>query len=170
MPFGPVDPTAIQPLFDARRVARPRAVAARRPGGYVLALAVPLVLGTLTARAEVSCPDQLDVQQRASPPAGWAVNYTDVAPRLAGVTLFDGPPANRVSLKYDSRRQSGREVVLAWRLHDSPRSYYLQCAYERTTAVISMPLPPGIRECEVVFDRSSTYPGGGMPVKRTVCR
>jgi hypothetical protein len=129
-----------------------------------------LVFGVTSVRAEVACPNQLSVQQRADPPSGWSVTYQEIAPRLSAVSIFDGPPSNRVSLKVDKRRQTGRELTLAWKLHDSPRSYYLQCGYERTTAQISLPLPPGVRECEVVMDRTASYPGGGLAVKRMVCR
>jgi hypothetical protein len=126
--------------------------------------------GAPAARAEVSCPDQLSVHQRAEAPEGWSVSYAETAPRLAGVTLFDGPPANRVSLKFDQRKQTSRELILVWNLRDSPRSHYLQCSYERTTAAIATPLPPGIRQCEVVYDRTASYTGGSSPVKRNVCR
>lgn len=152
---------------------RPASVARRRHVATA-AGAAALIAATAgsvpAARAEVSCPDRLQVAQQAQPPEGWAVSYAGGMPRLAGVTLFDGPPANRASLKHDRRKQTGRELILIWRLRDSPRSHYLQCSYERTTAVISMPLPPGLRECEVAFDLTSSYPGGAMPVKRMVCR
>jgi hypothetical protein len=144
-------------------VRRP-AILARLLGAGVLA-----AHGWL-AHAEVSCPDQLSVQQRAEAPQGWSVSYQETSPRLAAVALFDGPPANRVNLKFDQRKQTARELILVWQLRESPRSHYLQCSYERTTATIATPLPPGVRECEVVFDRTSTYPGGGSPVKRNVCR
>jgi hypothetical protein len=122
------------------------------------------------AHAEFACPDTLSVQQRAEPPAGWSVNYTEQAPRLSGVIIFDGPPANRVSLKYTKRQQTDKEMILTWDLSDSPRSFYLQCSYERTTALIASPLPPGVRTCQVVFDRGVSYPGGGLAIKRMVCR
>jgi hypothetical protein len=127
------------------------------------------LLTAAAAHAEVACPGQLSVQQRAEAPAGWNVAYGEPPFRLAEVTLFDGPPAGRASLKYDERKQSARELTLVWKLRESPRSHYLQCAYERTAAVISMALPPGVRVCEVVFDRTSGYPGAAMPVKRMVC-
>lgn len=136
-------------------------------------LAVVLVVSATaagSARAEVSCPDQLSVQQRAEAPSGWSVSYSDTPPRLTGVTLFDGPPSNRVSLKYNRRRQTGKELILSWILPDSPRSHYLLCSYERTTAQINTALPPGTRRCDVVFDRSTSYPGGGLPVKRMFCQ
>ena len=134
-------------------------------------LAVLALLGGAdVARAEVSCPDQLQVEQRAQAPSGWSVAYSDIGPRLSGITLFDGPPANRSSLKYDRRRQTATELILTWILRDSPRSHYLLCSYERTTAQINTALPPGTGRCDVVFDRTTSYPGGGLPVKRMVCQ
>jgi hypothetical protein len=97
------------------------------------------------------------------------VSYQETAPRLSAVTIFDGPPSNRVSLKYAKRRQTTRELILTWSLPDTPRTYYLQCGYERTSAQISSPLPPGVRECEIVMDRTTSYPGGGLAVKRMNC-
>lgn len=135
-----------------------------------LGLTLLLAGAAADAPAEVSCPDQLSVEQRAEAPEGWSVAYLEAPPRLTGVTLFDGPPANRVSLKYDRRRRTSKELILIWDLADIPRSHYLQCSYERTTAQISTALPPGSRRCEVVFDRTTSYPGGGLPVKRMVCR
>jgi hypothetical protein len=135
--------------------------------GCVLCLALA---STSPARAEMTCPDTLGVQQRAETPAGWSVSYVEQAPRLSGVAIFDGQPANRATLKYNWRRQTAKELILRWDLILNPRSYYLQCSYERTTAQISSALPPGVRSCEVVYDRNVSYPGGGLAVKRMVCR
>jgi hypothetical protein len=133
-------------------------------------LAAALLGLAAAARAEMTCPDSLSVDQRADPPTGWNVTYGEQAPRLAGVTIFDGQPANRVSIKYSKRRQNDKELILTWDLGTSPRSFYLQCSYERTTAQIATALPPGARTCEVVYDRTVSYPGGGFAVKRMVCR
>ena len=138
--------------------------------GALLAAAIALLAFARVAGAEMSCPDTLSVQQKADPPSGWSVTYVEQAPRLAGVTIFDGQPANRVSLKYNRRRQTAKELILGWDMADSPRTYYLQCSYERSTAQIATPLPPGVRTCEVVYDRNVTYPGGGLAIKRMVCR
>ena len=142
-------------------------VRSAKPGRVVLAACL---LACLPAHAELACPDSLEVQQRAVPPNGWSASYGEQAPRLTGVTVFDGPPANRASIKYNYRQQIGHELRLVWNLVYSPRSYYVQCQYERTSALISAPLPAGTRGCEVVFDRNLSYPGGGMVVKRMVCR
>ena len=138
--------------------------------GWKCAACAALLGLPIAAQAEVACPDTLDVQQHAEPPKGWTVGYVEQSPRLSGVTIFDGPPANRVTLKYSRRKQSGSEMVMTWNLSDSPRSIYLQCSYERTTAQISSPLPPGVRLCDVVYDRNVTYVGGGLAIKRMVCR
>jgi len=124
----------------------------------------------MAGRAEIACPDTLGVNQHAEPPSGWSVIYGEQAPRLSGVTIFDGQPANRVSIKYTGRRQSDKELMLTWDLGSNPRSFYLQCSYERTTAQIATALPPGVRTCEVVYDRTMSYPGGGFAIKRMVCR
>lgn len=128
------------------------------------------LLGASAVRAELACPDTLEVQQHANAPSGWNAAYGEQAPRLTGVTVFDGPPANRASVKYNYRRQIARELHLIWNLTYNPRSYYVQCQYERTTALISTALPAGTRGCQVVFDKNTSYPGGAMPVKRMVCR
>jgi hypothetical protein len=134
-------------------------------------LAAAALLGwSAGGRAEIACPDTLSVSQRADPPTGWSVTYAEQAPRLSGVTIFDGQPANRASIKYTNRRQSAKEMILTWDLGDSPRSFYLQCSYERSTAQIASALPPGVRTCEVVYDRTVSYPGGGLAIKRMVCR
>jgi hypothetical protein len=111
----------------------------------------------------------LEVQQRATVPEGWTASYSNEAPRLIGVSLFDGPPDNRAGMKYNYRRQIGRELHLTWTFIYSPRSHYLQCQYDRTSALITSPLPPGTRECEVVYEPAGAR-SGTMIVKRMVCR
>lgn len=122
------------------------------------------------AQAEVSCPDSLSVQQRAEVPAGWTVSIAETPPRLASVTLYDGQPASRATLKVTKRQQSGSETRLVWMLPETPRSIYLQCGYERTAAQISMPLPPGTSRCDVAVDRTQSYPSGATVIKRMVCK
>lgn len=138
--------------------------------GLTLAGTALLILSASAARAETACPDTLAVRQTAEVPSGWTVTMSEQPPRLASVTLFDGQPANRASLKYTKRQQTGSETRLQWQLPQTPRSIYLQCGYERTAALISMPLPPGTTRCEVVFDRTTSYPSGASVIKRMVCR
>ena len=127
-------------------------------------------LGSVNVSAETSCPASLSVRQSAEPPAGWTVMMAETPPRLAAVTLFDGQPANHVALKASKRQHSGTESRMTWMLPQTPRSIYLQCGYERTAALIAMPLPPGTSQCDVVFDRTTTYPSGASVIKRMVCK
>ena len=129
------------------------------------ALSIPSI-----AAAETACPDTLTVQQRAEAPNGWDVSYAEQAPRLSGVAIFDGPPSNRASLKYNLRNHSAKEVQVRWNLIYSPRSHYLQCSYARTTAHTSIALPAGTRMCEVIYDRNVSNPGAGPAIKRMVCK
>jgi hypothetical protein len=128
------------------------------------------LLGSPAAQAEWACPDSLQVEQRANPPSGWTASYSNLVSRLSGVAIFDGPPSNRASIKYNMRRQSASELRVRWDLIYSPRSHYVQCQYERTSAMISAPLPAGVRTCDVVYDRKVAYADGGMAVKRMVCK
>ncbi len=132
-----------------------------------LAVLMPMAV---SCWAEVSCPDSIRAEQKVEAPTGWSVSYGEASSRLAGIALFDGPPANRVRIKQAQGRQGKRELVLRWILPDSPRTQYLQCNYDRSNAVLTMPLPPGVRTCELVFERGNTIPGGSMPVKRMFCR
>ena len=117
--------------------------------------------------AEVSCPDQLSVQQRADPPAGWSVQYQETAPRLSAVTIYDGPPRNRVSLKYDQRKQTARELI-----SDLDRFPTVRAAITCSAATSAPPRKSArrfLRACasvEIVMDRTTSYPGGGLAVKR----
>ncbi|MBM3395158.1 MAG: hypothetical protein FJY37_11080 [Betaproteobacteria bacterium] len=129
-----------------------------------------LALASGSARAETVCPDTLAVRQTAEVPSGWQVTMSEQPPRLASVTLFDGQPANRASLKFTKRQSSGGELRLTWMLPETPRSIYLQCGYERTAALISAPLPPGTTRCDVVFDTRTSYPSGASVIKRMVCK
>jgi len=151
----------------ADRAVTPMSIVTRRSKPLVLAATL---LASPVAHAELACPDTIEVQQRANTPNGWNAAYGEQSPRLTGVTVFDGPPANRASVKYNYRRQIAHELHLIWNLTYNPRSYYVQCQYERTSALISAPLPAGTRGCEVVFDKNTSYPAGGMAVKRMVCR
>lgn len=79
------------------------------------------------------------------------------------------PPTGSGSSRIRRARASANSCF-AGCVRDSPRTHYLQCSYDRSNAVLTMPLPPGVRACELVFERGNTIPGGSMPVKRMFCR
>lgn len=124
----------------------------------------------LTARAEVVCPDSLEVQQRAVAPSNdWTVSYTAPPLRLVGITLYDGPPSQGRKVKPFSVRRGKRELRVSWRLGESRRNFHLVCGYERTTASLVTVLPPGVKGCNAVFDRRVSSGDEEPAVKRMVC-
>jgi len=61
-------------------------------------------------RAESACPATIVVEQRASAPApDWTVSYSGYETAVAGVTIFDGPPAQQASLVPDNEKTSRRQ-------------------------------------------------------------
>ncbi|HEX4986189.1 MAG TPA: STY0301 family protein [Burkholderiales bacterium] len=138
---------------------RPTALA-----GFALAA----VLAT-AARAEVLCPDSLEVRQEASAPADWTVSYTEPPLRLTGVTIYDGPPSQNRRVKPHSVKSTKGELQVSWRLPQSRRNFHLVCSYERTSASLVGLLPPGVNGCNAVFDRRVSYGNEALAVKRMVC-
>jgi hypothetical protein len=121
------------------------------------------------ARAESACPQTVAVEQRASAPApDWTVSYSGYETAVAGVTIFDGPPAEQASLVPDSEKTVGDSIIQVWKLPKSERGYWLQCNYANTTAQISHRLA-GVSRCDVVSDRNMRFGGGGYVVKSVNC-
>ena len=122
-------------------------------------------------QAESACPATIVVEQRASAPApDWTVSYSGYETAVAGVTIFDGPPAQQASLVPDSEKQAGDNIIQVWQLPTSDRGYWLQCNYANTTAQISRRLPPSFKRCDVVLDHNMRFGGGGNVVKSVNCK
>jgi hypothetical protein len=135
-----------------------------------LLLAVAVALLTHSVRAEVVCPDSLEVQQQAIAPSDeWTSMYSDPPLRLIGVTIYNGPPSQNRKVKPSSTRSAQGELRIVWRLPESPRNFHLVCTYERTSASLVTVLPPGVTVCTSIFDRRVSYGRGGHAVKRMVC-
>lgn len=128
-----------------------------------------LALLAATSRAEVLCPDSLEVEQQAIVNGDWTVSYTNPPLRLTGVTIYDGPPSQNHKVKPYSVRSTKGELRVSWRLPQSRRNFYLNCSYERTTASLVGLLPPGVNGCNAVFDRRVSYGNDTLAVKRMVC-
>lgn len=133
------------------------------------AICTGLVLVTsMPAKAEIVCPDVLNVEQRAAPPSDWQVGYVERPARLIGVTVYDGLPRDR-AVGPTTRKSTGGTLTLRWRLRENRRSYYVECSYEQTTARLYTALPPGVLLCEAAFDLR-VKAVGGHPVKRMYCQ
>src|SRR5258708_37737314 len=113
-------------------------------------------------RGESACPATVVVEQRASAPApDWTVSYSGYETAVAGVTIFDGPPAQQASLVPDSEKTVGDNIIQVWRMPKSDRRYCLQCNYTNTTAQISRRLPANIRRCDFVLNHNERFIVGG---------
>ena len=123
------------------------------------------------AQAESACPATIAVQQRASAPASdWTVTYSGYETAVAGVTIFDGPPAQQASLVPDNEKTVGDSIIQVWQLPKSNRRYWLQCDYANTTAQISRRLESGVSRCDVVLNQNMRFSGGGNVVKSVNCK
>ena len=123
------------------------------------------------AQADSACPATIIVQQKTSAPApDWTVTYSPYETAVAGVTIFDGPPAQQASLVPDNEKTVGDNIIQVWQLPKSDRGYWLQCNYANTTAQISRRLEPSITRCDVVLDHNMRFSGGGYVVKSVNCK
>ncbi|HXN11764.1 MAG TPA: STY0301 family protein [Candidatus Acidoferrales bacterium] len=136
----------------------------------VIALACTIAAPRL-ARAESYCPVEVVVAQRADAPGpDWTVSYSGYETAVAGVTIFDGPPAEQASLVPDNQKAVGDDIIQTWQLPNSSRGYWLQCNYANTTAQLARRLPASIRRCDVVYDHNLRFGGGGNAVKSVNCK
>ena len=116
------------------------------------------------------CPAAISVEQRIAPvPEGWDASLSDAKPQLAMVTFFDGPPSERASLKYDSEEKQRSNWVATWTLAPSARGYWIQCAYENTTALLARRLPESVKTCKVIYERRTPGTSGLPAVKHVGC-
>jgi hypothetical protein len=123
------------------------------------------------ACAQETCPPTLKVEQKAvSPDADWNVAYSGYDTALAGVTIFDGPPANQASLAPDREHMTHDTVSQTWKLTKSGAGYWLECEYANTTAQISRRLPASVSRCDVVLERNVHFGEGRRVVKSVSCK
>jgi hypothetical protein len=121
------------------------------------------------AFAEATCPRTLAVEQKTSAPAPeWTVTYSGYSTAIAGVTIFEGPPAEQASLVPDREKTTGDTVIQTWKLAKSDRGYWLQCEYANTTAQISQRLPVNVSRCDVTYERNVRFGGEGRRVVKSV--
>lgn len=130
-----------------------------------------LALAPGGARAQIACPADLTVEQRAVSPSGeWTVGTSGHRPLLADVKLYEGPPDRHVEVRPDRETATRDEITQVWELAPGPATYWLSCAYTNTSLVIMRPLPRDIRRCEAVRLRSVAFGDGRPPVKSIACR
>jgi hypothetical protein len=138
---------------------------------FLIANICAIVPPHIVQAAESSCPRTIAVAQSASAPApDWTVTYSGYETAVAGVTIFDGPPAQQASLVPDNEKTSGDDITQTWQLAKSDRGYWLQCNYANTTAQIVRRLPADVSRCVVVYDHNVRFGGGANVVKNAICK
>ena len=137
----------------------------------LIEVVTPIIAAALAgvACAQVGCPSTITVEQKASAPNDWSLGYAKDAAELSSVTIFEGPPEELASLKYDDERTVKDEIIQTWELPASKRGYWIVCGYANTTAQLRRKLPDDIRACEVIMAKDETYGNGGAVIKRARC-
>ena len=124
-----------------------------------------------SAADEVICPDSVKVQQSAAAPAsGWIVSHRDTASRLEMITFFNGAPAERASLVYDTWLEAKDTVTATWSFPKDARGYWVSCSYEATTVELSRPLPATLATCQVIYERQAAGARGLPAIRSVACR
>ena len=109
-------------------------------------------LAAAPAPSLVDCPRTLGVEQKAvSLPVGWSAADDGSPHRLAGVTFFDGPPAELASLKYDETAPADMEWTGIWHFGPNPREFWIACSFSGTSLVLSRRLPAEVKVCRVTY-------------------
>lgn len=134
-----------------------------------LAICTLAMIPAAATLADVSCPQTISVEQKATAPNDWSVDYFKTSAELSSITIFDGPPEEQASLKYDDERSTKAEIVQTWDLATNERGYWIVCGYAHTTAELRRKLPNEVHACEAVFEKGVTFGGGGMVAKRVRC-
>ena len=139
---------------------------------HAMVALVCAILAPHLARAEATCPPTLAVEQKAAAPsAEWTVSSSGYKTALAGVTIFDGPPASQASLVPDGERTTSDTLVQTWKLEKNDAGYWLECDYANTTAQIYKRLPASVSRCDVTYERNVHFGGeGGRVVKTVQCK
>jgi hypothetical protein len=134
----------------------------------VLIVAAFVICGS-PAYAQVECPPTISVEQKAAASNEWSVGYSKMPAALSSATIFEGPPEEQASLKYDDERTAKDEIIQTWQLPSSARGYWLVCGYANTTAQLRRKLPDDVHACEVVLEKGVSFGNGGAAIKRARC-
>lgn len=128
--------------------------------------------GAFSHAAEtVACPDVITTRQElTSSPSGWSPMLDDTPHNLAGITFYDGPPAEKASLAYDHLKHGKAEDLATWTFtKQEDRRIWLVCSYAGTAVELSRTLPPQITTCTVTYDPQTQI--AGLPsIKKIACR
>ena len=139
---------------------------------FLLTLVFITLLGVCCLGAEpVGCPSSITTRQElTSQVAGWTPMIGDARHSLAGITFYDGPPAEKASLVYDKMTKAKGEDTAIWNFDPkNERETWIACSYAGTTIELTRTLPPHTTMCSVVYDSQQHI--SGLPViKKIACK
>ena len=129
----------------------------------IFCLAMLGAASTASAADIIRCPLTIDVkQQPASPVPGWSIASEELPHQLAGLTFFDGKPAEKASLAPDKQVGIKGKTVVSWTFGASRRPIWVACRYSLTDIVLTRELPKNIRTCAITYSTTETI--AGLPV------
>jgi hypothetical protein len=123
------------------------------------------------AAEPITCPASVNTRQElTSPVADWTAMKGDLPHNLAGITFYDGPPAEKASLVYDNIKKVKAEQIATWTFDPhNARQTWIACSYAGTIIELARTLPPQTTTCSVTYDTQESI--AGMPViKKISCR
>jgi hypothetical protein len=133
-------------------------------------ISVVLLLASTGARGtELSCPPTLKVHESLVSSRGdWSEGRSKEPHRLAGVTIFDGPPSQMASVIGAENVLSRTQTRTTWSL-DPNREYWLLCSYANTGVTLFRAIPRTAKACVVTYSSISSI--AGLPeILKLQCR
>lgn len=124
-----------------------------------------LSLGGVASAEVLPCPASLEIRETLASqvPEGWALKSGDASRYLAGVSFFDGDPAEQVSLAPTRDTRSGNDRIAIWSFGKSSKSIWLACRYLQSGLSLTRALPATYTQCRLL------YAPGGI-VKNLTCQ
>ena len=118
---------------------------------------------TAWAADAVQCPLKIEVNQRLAVQApGWSAISDALPHQLAGLTFFDGNPADKASLAPDKQVKINGKSVASWVFPAGDRPTWVACRYAWTEVQLARALPKSTRTCSITYSTGETI--SGFPV------
>ena len=129
-------------------------------------LLAALAIGASADSLVIECPQTISVMEVAAKdaPRAWKSLRSVVTRVLSHLTVYDGHPDERASLKPDQEPNSAVTSAV-WRFPMGARNIWLSCSYRNTGATLARRLPDGVRQCTAAYRQmSSDYEAVGTVV------
>ncbi len=126
---------------------------------------------TLAVAKDDYCPASVTAKREIqNAPVGRVVSHSNMPSALAGITLYNGPPRENVSLVYDKWSRRNGLAYAVWKFSAAPKErIWLRCLYANTTIALDKELPEGTSQCKVTYDPKVSV-AGSPEVKNIVCK